>query len=109
MKEKAAINLAKAKIEKEKTEIDLDNARIDLRKRKLEMDLLEVQAMERRQSAVGRLGFAELTMPTAAVASLPKPMLQLTSNPIPTRPRRTSCTNVSPAAVRHQNRNNLTF
>jgi hypothetical protein len=71
MKEKAAIDLDKAKMEKEKMEIDLDNARIDLRKRKLDMDLLEAEAKERRQSAVGRLGLAEFTTPTAAVASLP--------------------------------------
>jgi hypothetical protein len=92
MKEKAAI-FAKAKMEKEKMEIDLANARIDVRKRKLNMDLLEAEAKERRQSAVGRLGLAELTTPTAGVASLSIPMLQSTTDRIPTRPRRTICTN----------------
>jgi hypothetical protein len=71
MKEKAALDLAKARMEKEKMAIDLGNARLDLRKRKLDMDLLEAEAKERQQSAVGRLGLAELTTPTASVASLP--------------------------------------
>jgi hypothetical protein len=72
MKQKAAIDLDKAKMKKDKLAIELENARMDQRKRKLEMDLMEVEAMERRQSAVGRLGLAELTTPTASVASLPK-------------------------------------
>ena len=45
---------------------------MDLRKRKIELDMIEVEAMERRQSAMTRLGVAELTMPTVAVASVPK-------------------------------------
>jgi hypothetical protein len=53
---------------------------MDLRKRKMELDMIEVEAMERRQSAMTRLGVAglttpnvaELTTPTVAFASAPK-------------------------------------
>ena len=72
MKAKAAIDLDTAKMEKEKFNIDLENAKMDLRKRKIELDMIEVEAMERRQSAMTRLGVAESTTPTVAVASVPK-------------------------------------